>query len=1334
VIVVAVAGVVLVGPASVLAVPARPFVHQLVVPPGEPGGKVAVGGVAVDAHDNVWVSEVEGELLDEFDSSGALVEALPLTFETPALKQNATFPQSLSIGDATEHFYVAGDNAREGFQSSVEVFDRAGKLLKREEFPQSHVAVDNSTDSLDPSRCVLSECTVYVAHREPTRLLIEKFLVNGVGEMTAAPFGGATKCETEKCGYIEGNAITGVPGESFIAGNPSGLHGMTVDGAGNIYVVDEGYNNGKPENLLGAVVEFSPEGVFLQAFTGEENPGLGSEHEGWGDRGSGPSVLRGVAVDPVNGDVVVSVSTHTAAAVDEFDPTGRFIAQMTEANGVPLGSAQEMAFDSAGNLYVVDGKRGVVDVYGPGLPPGLKLAPVSERGRTSATLNGFVNPQGLQSSDCHFEVVPGSQFEADGFNSVTAAEKAPCVPAASSIPADQQEHPVQAKLTGLVSGTVYYYRLLATTEGASGGTGATEPLAFTAPGAPVIDSSTVSNVSSRFADLRARIDPRGADTSYHFEYDTREYVGEEAHGSSVPAPDVDIGPGGPTGSVDASVLQQVGGLTAGATYHFRVVAVNEVEGVVERVYGPDAAFTTLPHSGEGLPDKRAYELLTPPNKGSAEDMFAKKESEHNDFQNRDLGYPSESGGEFLLETNAAFGSFAASAKNEYVFRRGAAGWLTLPLASPSLGAQSVDLRAFDPRDFSRVALSDGVGSDPGPAGIQETSLLGAPGGPYSTVLSRHQQAIQSQVVGASGDLSRVILQTADPALLPAGQYSGSRALYEWSEGAECAPGASNCTLVSVEAGGAPFACGAWLGQDVIPGTRHNAVSADGSRVFFTAPDPYAEKPQASKGCWDSSTGQNPPQLYARVSGQTVEVSAPEQGFSALGPVLPAIYAGASEDGSRVFFLTETELTADDAGHETSGAHDLELYECKMVEASGQQACQLTRVSAGEAGSPVREPGSTGSHVFTVPAVSADGSTVYFTAFGALTPGAPTLKRKEGGGGGPVNLYRYDTTRGVTSYVATIDTRDYTENALGSWWEAPVALNGILDEVALDPRASWYTTPDGRYLLFASTSALTGYSTAEASPLDCPVLDVQQDTQFGHCSEVYRYDSTLALSQGKAGVPDNPVCVSCDPSGASPVSDAVFGHGAGFGAPASGPVVAMSDNGSYAFFDTADPLVSQDSNGTQDVYEWEANGTPGCGLARGCVHLISSGEDPAPSYLLGASRDASNVFFGTHARLVPQDTDGAGDLYDARIDGGFALPAGKGPCEGDACQTPPPSPIDTTPISLTFSGPGNVAGEVKHKTTKSKAKKRKAKRKGRSRRRAKGSTRGSHTKKAGRGLK
>jgi hypothetical protein len=31
---------------------------------------------------------------------------------------------------------------------------------------------------------------------------------------------------------------------------------------------------------------------------------------------------------------------------------------------------------------------------------------------------------------------------------------------------------------------------------------------------------------------------------------------------------------------------------------------------------------------------------------------------------------------------------------------------------------------------------------------------------------------------------------------------------------------------------------------------------------------------------------------------------------------------------------------------------------------------------------------------------------------------------------------------------------------------------------------------------------------------------------------------------------------------------------------------MSGDGEYVFFDTDDALVPQDTNGTQDVYEWE----------------------------------------------------------------------------------------------------------------------------------------------------
>jgi hypothetical protein len=67
-----------------------------------------------------------------------------------------------------------------------------------------------------------------------------------------------------------------------------------------------------------------------------------------------------------------------------------------------------------------------------------------------------------------------------------------------------------------------------------------------------------------------------------------------------------------------------------------------------------------------------------------------------------------------------------------------------------------------------------------------------------------------------------------------------------------------------------------------------------------------------------------------------------------------------------------------------------------------------------------------------------------------------------------------------------------------------------------------------------------------------------------------------------------------------------------------------------------------------------------------------------------------VFFATHSQLVGQDTDGQGDVYDARTGGGFPPPAPPPTeCEGDACLSPLAAPIDTTPASLSFSGSGNL---------------------------------------------
>ena len=68
-------------------------------------------------------------------------------------------------------------------------------------------------------------------------------------------------------------------------------------------------------------------------------------------------------------------------------------------------------------------------------------------------------------------------------------------------------------------------------------------------------------------------------------------------------------------------------------------------------------------------------------------------------------------------------------------------------------------------------------------------------------------------------------------------------------------------------------------------------------------------------------------------------------------------------------------------------------------------------------------------------------------------------------------------------------------------------------------------------------------------------------------------------------------------------------------------------------------------------------------------------------------EGRNVFFGTHSQLVPADKDEQGDLYDARIEGGFPRPLGAGPCEGDACDNPPPAPSDPTPTLLPSVGEG-----------------------------------------------
>jgi hypothetical protein len=630
-----------------------------------------------------------------------------------------------------------------------------------------------------------------------------------------------------------------------------------------------------------------------------------------------------------------------------------------------------------------------------------------------------------------------------------------------------------------------------------------------------------------------------------------------------------------------------------------------------------------------LPDCRAYELVTPVNKGVAEDMFGEEEPFPSEAQGEPEGvHPearvasSEDGDEFLLDTLAGFGGNAAAGLGSYVFTRGVDGWSAVSAASPGLGAQSLEVNVFSP-DFSEVAFEDVVPAKEGdvePGQKPENrvfQLVGPPGGPYTTI----QQGLpygptKAEVVGASADLGHVVIATDDRGAAPGdtGQEAG-RALYDWNGG--------QLRLVNVNSDGSLVSlCGASLGlgthYDQAGG--HNMVSSDGSKIFFTAPDPEVGASEIEEGPPGAGCpGEDPPQLYMRVDGsRTVELSAPDPGVVDPDGQRPAMVAGATADGSRVFFLTSTELTPDDVG-----LHGMELYEYDTVTST------LTRVSRGDSG---HAEGNAGAVV----AISGDGSTVYFLASGQLAPGAPV-------GGG---LYRYDTATETTTFV----TNGVIYAQGHEPWPWYTDHNILAGQPGLSMRAPYYTTANGDFLLFGSTADITGY-----------------DPQ-GH-EELYRYDA----------VDGSIVCVSCDPSGAPPTESAEFTRSYDeFDHEGLAPR-PISEDGSYVFFDTSSTLVPQASRGVIHVYEWH----------NGAISLIGAPSDPVDSFFLGSSADGSNVFFGTHAQLVPQDGDRAGDVYDARIDGGFegvAPPA----CTGTGCQgVPSVPPLFATPASVTFNGPGNL---------------------------------------------
>jgi Tol biopolymer transport system component len=265
-------------------------------------------------------------------------------------------------------------------------------------------------------------------------------------------------------------------------------------------------------------------------------------------------------------------------------------------------------------------------------------------------------------------------------------------------------------------------------------------------------------------------------------------------------------------------------------------------------------------------------------------------------------------------------------------------------------------------------------------------------------------------------------------------------------------------------------------------------------------------------------------------------------------------------------------------------------------------------------------------------VSEDGSHVYFISGEQLDGSQGTL--------GGRNLYVW--RGGETNFVAELSPEDvgadFGRKSLIAWpLVISVAQQSTLVGQGVDPSRS---TPDGSVFVFEAKSNLTAYDSA------------------GH-NEIYRYST----QSGQLS------CVSCNPAGAPPTSDARLQGVSSLPEEEEkeAPTVAASEvrnvrnDGKAVFFISGDRLVDRDTDGKLDVYEWR----------EGQIALISYGRSEGGNeWLYGVSPDGSDVFFTSADRLVPEKQSNTFSLYDARINGGFPPESTPVPCAIGSCQGGP----------------------------------------------------------------
>jgi len=199
-----------------------------------------------------------------------------------------------------------------------------------------------------------------------------------------------------------------------------------------------------------------------------------------------------------------------------------------------------------------------------GSSPAVSTGSASKIGDTSATLGGSVNPQGTKTT---------YQFE----YGLTTQYGVLTKPASAG--SGGKAVAVTAGIGGLIPGTTYHYKLLATNKyGESAGTDRTFKTAGHSP--PEAATGPASQVHEFGATVTGTVNPNGQATIWEFQFGPTIAYGYSTNPSTLPASN--------TTSVVSTTLTT---LEPGVTIHYRLLALH---GTTVISTGLDSAFFTLP--------------------------------------------------------------------------------------------------------------------------------------------------------------------------------------------------------------------------------------------------------------------------------------------------------------------------------------------------------------------------------------------------------------------------------------------------------------------------------------------------------------------------------------------------------------------------------------------------------------------------------------------------------------------------------------------------------------------------------------------------------------------